>query len=1021
MPKSLAAFFLAALALPAMAVTPEHAAKMAESRELFFKQVRGILKENCVRCHGGEKTKSGFDLTTREGLLIGGDQDAAIVAGKSKESLLYQAVAHLDKELAMPPKKPKLPAESIAAIAKWIDLGAAYDKPLVDKSSREKAPMQVGRKDRAYWAYAPLREGPPPTTGDASLGDIDRFISAVHREKGLVASNAIPRSTLIRRAFLDLTGLPPTPEEIVRFVASSDPDAYANLLDDLLARPGYGERWGRHWLDLARFAESHGFEHDYDRKFAFHYRDFVIRALNADMPYDQFVKWQIAGDELAPDNSQAMAATGFLGAGVYPTQITINEAERIRFDAIDDMVATMGSTMLATTIGCARCHDHKYDPIPTRDYYELLSAFTTTVRSEIELAVNKPDGPTLAIYEEEAAQLKAEAESYLQGTVPDKLKEWLRTNRGKKTEKRTSPWTVLRAEPLVSKGGARFNRQPDGSYLATGANARFDTYTFVASAPFDKIRAIRIEALPHSSMKSGGPGRAGNGNIAMTDLKVMAGATVLKLANPRATFNQSNTLHVSKTIDGDKKSAWAVDPQFGKEHAAVYEVANPDVVTGTSRRLSFTLRFENNSQHNIGRLRISVSDRPAAKLPLLEGGTDASAAAGWEILTLDHSAGGKPQGADLVKITELYLQLDEGWAAINARRNALETKRPTGKKEKVMVCSEGFKPMRHHTSSGKIPDFYKESYYLVRGDPAQKDGTAPQGFLQVLMRNGAKPDHWRVISEAGARTSLKRLGVANWMTDVESGAGHLLARVIVNRLWQHHFGRGIVDTPNDFGFQGGRPTHPELLDYLARDLIANGWKLKGLHKKIMLSRTYRMGSTGTADNASKDPENRSWWKREPRRLEAEIIRDNALAVSGLLDRKMYGAGTLNQGMKRRSIYFFVKRSKLVPMMQLFDWPDTMTSQGRRAVTTTPSQALVFINSPEVREMARHFAKTVEKENDPIAAAMWRAHGKAPTEDERKMINKFFNEQIKSYGGKREPALVDFCHALLATNEMIYVK
>ncbi|MCS5539954.1 MAG: DUF1553 domain-containing protein, partial [Roseibacillus sp.] len=294
-------------------------------------------------------------------------------------------------------------------------------------------------------------------------------------------------------------------------------------------------------------------------------------------------------------------------------------------------------------------------------------------------------------------------------------------------------------------------------------------------------------------------------------------------------------------------------------------------------------------------------------------------------------------------------------------------------------------------------------------------------FLKVLMRNGTSAGAWVVSRPDGARTSMKRSGVAKWITDVESGAGHLLARVIVNRLWQHHFGRGIVESVNDFGFQGTKPTHPGLLDHLAGDLIAHGWTLKRMHKKIMMSAAYRMGSSDNGTNASADPGNRYWWKREPRRLEAEIIRDNALAVSGLLDRRMYGAGTLDQGMKRRSIYFFVKRSKMVPMMQLFDWPDSMTSQGQRAMTTTPSQALVFINSPQVREMATRFAKAILNESDPVSSAVYHAHGSPPTEEQRKRMNNFLNEQIASYGGKKEPALVDFCHALLASNEMIYVE
>jgi hypothetical protein len=676
------------------------------------------------------------------------------------------------------------------------------------------------------------------------------------------------------------------------------------------------------------------------------------------------------------------------------------------------MVATMGSAMLATTVGCARCHDHKYDPIPARDYYELLSAFTTTVRSEIELETVPSDPAALTQWTRTGAELATQAEHYRKHDAPRNLRAWLEKNRGTDSPEPASRWTIMEPTTLVSKGGTKFERQDDASWLATGPNPDFDTYTFTAPAPRGAITAIRIEALAHKSMVRGGPGRAPNGNFALSDVTVTAGKTPLVLANPLATFNQGNNLHANLTIDGDRKSSWAVDPQFGQDHAVVYEVANG---TEAKAPLTVTLQFNGNNLHNIGLLRISTSTQPPAALPLLEDAAYPLEATRSELLTLARNDAG------IERMVEVYLPLDEGWAELAAARAQHQAAKPVGKKEKVMVCSEGRKPMRHHTSSGKIPDFYTESFQLVRGDPAQKDGPASLGFLKVLMRNGATAAEWIEDAGPGARTSLKRTAVANWITDVENGAGHLLARVIVNRLWQHHFGRGLVGTPNDFGFQGTKPTHPDLLDHLARDLIAHGWKLKRLHKQIMLSDTYQLGGSDDARNREVDPGNLYWWKREPRRLEAEIIRDNALAVSGLLDRTMFGPGTLDQKMKRRSIYFFVKRSKLVPMMQLFDWPDTMTSLGRRTVTTTPSQALVFINSPEVREMATHFARSLASERDPVEAAVRRARGTPPTGAERELMLEFLNNQTHSHGGKKEPALVDFCHALLATNEMIYVE
>ena len=617
-------------------------------------------------------------------------------------------------------------------------------KPLVEQAQKRTGPMQVTSTDREYWAYAPLQQTFPKGAG------IDDFVRSKQKEKHLTAAPEASRSALIRRLYFDLTGLPPEPAAITAFLADKLPGAYEALVDRLLASPHFGERWARHWLDVARFAESHGFEHDYDRPYAFHYRDFVIRAFNQDMPYDKFVRWQLAGDELAPEDPLALMATGFLGAGVHPTQITISDAERIRYDSMDDMLATTGSAMLATTIGCARCHDHKYDPIPTYDYYRMLSAFTTTVRAEVTLDLGSPEQESTAEYEKVHADLK------------------------------------------------------------------------------------------------------------------------------------------------------------------------PNL-------------------------------------------------------------------------------------------------------QKVMISGEGerVKPLRLHTSSEQIPDFYKETYFLNRGDPNQKAGAAELGFLQVLTRTKEK-DRWANKSR-DKRTSGRRAALSYWITDVECGAGHLLARVIVNRLWQHYFGRGIVATPNDFGSQGDRPTHPELLDWLATELIRNGWRLKPIHKLILMSEAYRMGELQSADNERSDPENRFLWHRQPPRLEAEAIRDNALAVGGMLDETMFGPGTINEKMRRRSIYFTVKRSQLVPSMQLFDWPDTLTSLGRRAVTTTPSQALIFINDPQFRLMAEGFAGRIMEEEDRIGAAYMIAYGRPPSNRERTLGEGFVRRQLQSHNGDLRKTLSDFCAALMSANEFIYIE
>lgn len=708
-----------------------HAAAMAESLALFKSDVRAALTDNCVSCHGGKDLESLFDLTTREGLVAGGLIGTPVKPGDAKGSALIDYLAHR-KMPYMPPKKPQLAQDTIDKIARWIELGAAYDKPLSAPKTAAARPaeMQVTDADRAWWAYAPLR------TGFAKDASVDGYVEAARQARGLTAAPEASRRTLIRRLSFDVTGLPPEPAEIEAFVADRSPEAYGNLVDRLLASPRFGERWARHWLDVARYAESHGFEHDYDRKFAWHYRDFVIRAFNDDMPYDRFVRWQLAGDELAPQSNAALAATGFLVAGVFSTQMSLKDAEPSRYDALDDMLSTTGSAMLATTIGCARCHDHKYDPIPTRDYYRLLSIFTTTVRSEIDIPGAKRDPAT--------------------GRIP-----------------------------------------------------------------------------------------------------------------------------------------------------------------------------------------------------------------------------------------------------------------------RMMIGSEGehVLPLRLHVTNRDIPDFYPQTYVLKNGDPQQKQEIAEPGFLQVLTRGDMS--RWPAQSK-DPRTSGRRAALANWITDTEQGAGPLLARVIVNRIWQHYFGRGIAATPSDFGRQGAAPTHPELLDFLAGELIRNGWHLKPIHRLILTSAVYRMGDQGAAANRAADPDNLYLWRHAPRRLEAEAIRDNALAVSGLMDTTMEGPGG-DAASLRRSIYLTVKRSKPLPAIQLFDGPDTLASVEARAETTTPLQALHSINDPVMRRLAEGFAGRIMDTPDPVAAAYLIAYGRPASETERARAGAFIRRQTALRGGDTMKATADFCAALMSASEFITIE
>jgi mono/diheme cytochrome c family protein len=724
---------------PVAPVPANHAATMQEGLAVFKEQVRPVLVAQCLDCHGGKSKKGDFDLSDRKPLI-----DSGVIDGGGKASRLYALIAHAE-EPYMPHKAPKLADATIAQIVRWIDLGAPYDKPLVDRAGERvaKAAVDVVEPGRDFWSFRPLRiEGAPPVNHPKWVRTpIDRFILAKLEEKGLAPNPPADHRVLIRRVTFDLTGLPPTPEEVDAFLGDESSDAYANLVDHLLASPRYGERWARHWMDVARYAESHGYEQDTDRSFAYHYRDFLIKALNRDMPYDQLIRWQVAGDELAPDDPLAMAATGFLGAGAFPTQLTEAEFESARYNELDDMTATTGSAFLGLSIGCARCHDHKYDPIPSEDYYRLAATFTTTIRSEVELA--------------------------------------------------TAP-------------------------------------------------------------------------------------------------------------------------------------------------------------------------------------------------------GAKPV--------------------------------------KVQVTSEGFPHTKHFADERGFPHFYPKTYVLNRGDVNQKKAEAVPAFLRVLMRDGKDVGYWRVALPPGwTRTSFRRASLAKWLTDTDHGAGHLAARVVVNRVWQHHFGRGIVATPSDFGFQGERPTHPDLLDWLAVDLVHNGWQLKRLHKLIVTSSVYLQDSRSDEARAQVDRENTLYWRHTPRRLEAEAIRDALLAVGGGLDLTMYGPGTLDPNMSRRSIYFQIKRSQLIPTMMLFDWPEHLVSIGQRSVTTTAPQALMFMNSPLGRRSALGLAERVSGESDDASVrhVYQIAYGREPTAQEIKLSLAFIAKQSVGYknDGRREPdrmARVDLCQALISMSEFIYI-
>jgi hypothetical protein len=929
----------------------------------------------------------------------------------------------------MLPVKIQLIGKPLAIAFLWVGglcpaVVSLADEPIAIDHAKEK--MLVTERSREFWSFRPLTRPLAPTVkGEAwCQTPIDHFVLAKLQEKDLTPNPPADRRKLIRRAYFDLIGLPPSAEEVQAFVEDTSPESYERLIDHLLASPHYGERWARHWLDLARFGESHGFEHDTDRPTAYHYRDFVIQALNLDMPYDRFVQWQIAGDELEPQNPLALTATGFLAAGVHATQITANQAEKERYDELDDMAATIGNAMLGVTIGCARCHDHKFDPIPTVDYYRLVSTFTTAVRSEVDLDFY-PERfrQAQAQYDREHEPLVQALDRFTKERLPERLDHWLKAG-GKLPHPK---WLILDSANPKSQGGATFTNLNDGSYLVNGKNPRFDTYTFTVRTPLKGITAIRLEALADPSLVKNGPGRANNGNFALSDFEISAAAldsktppAKVKLINPKATFEQKG-LPVSAAIDDDKKSGWAIDPQFGKDHAVVFELESP-LGQDAGTLLTFTLRFETNDGHNIGRPRLSISTAPAPALIEGDAGPHDLVLEVGRVLEMPAGRRSEQQRSSLLK---WYTSVDPDWQKLNQAVQDHKKKKPKPNLTKVLITSEGVPPLRLNTQG---PDFYDKTYFLKRGDPSQKQGEATPGFLQVLMRTPEQEQRWRPAPPQGSHTTHRRAALANWITDVNHGAGHLLARVIVNRLWQHHFGRGIVATPNDFGSQGERPTHPELLDWLATELLRNGWRLKPLHKQIMMSAAYVQGGKFDPPAAAIDPDNQLFWRQPPRRLEGEVIRDAMLAVSGALDRKMFGPGTLDEGQRRRSVYFTMKRSKLIPILLLFDAPEPLQSIGSRGTTTVAPQALLLMNNQHVRSWAHEFARRLTPMAsrtlaEAVQSGYLTALGRLPSEEELTDTLVFLRDQAgpEKKGEDVHSALAALCQTLMSLNEFVYVE
>ncbi|MAW61850.1 MAG: hypothetical protein CMJ94_13615 [Planctomycetes bacterium] len=952
-----------------------------EGLRLFEERVRPILQNNCVECHNPSQSKGEFDLSTREALLFEGEFGAWVVPGDPDDSELFYLIDHEDKPF-MPKDAPQLSKEDRDALRRWVELGAPYSGPIAEQGG-----MQVTEADREHWAFRPLAED----TGRS----IDAHLQEALAERGLAMGPQAEPRTLLRRLTLDLTGLPPTPKVMEAFLAAWEQDAeaaYAAAVDRLLADPAYGERWGRHWLDAARYADSGGYEFDVERPDAWPYRDWVIEAYNQDLPYDEFLQLQLAGDELQPGNPAAHAATGFLTAG---PRITNQETIQNRYDELDDIVATIGSSMMGVTLGCARCHDHKFDPIPTRDYYAILGAFknTRTVKQPMlppaELAAYRAEK---AAFDERMSAAQAAADQ-----AKDQIRDAIVARRLGKLELTEEAAQLLLAEQDPDLPIWRYTlRKPADDWFQDD----FDDSDWPEGAP--------------------GFGTAGTPGARV--------GTQWKSKNIwlRRAF-EHRWLHMSDyglAIHHDEDVAVYLNGEL------IYEaegyVTDYQFVPLPRKALDLLRPMQRNvlavhCKQTVGGQYVDVHFVDRATMAPHQSLADHVFESRWQTL--------RDQFGDVLQVSDEQLK-EEASAAeaaeLERHRAAIQELRreePRGPQRVLSIQDKGPEP--------------EKNWLLARGNPLDPKDELDLAFLQVIGPANPEEAGFPVQPRVDGRSSGQRTSLAQWMTDVERGAGRLVARVEANRIWHHHFGVGLVTTPGDFGTMADPPSHPALLDDLAQRLIAHGWSRKALHREILLSDAYRQQGQWTPQLEQTDGENRLWSYRPPVRLEAEAIRDSILAVSGALNPEMGGPGVRpwihpdaiatgstekwpkgvvdGPATWRRTVYVFQRRSVLMPTLETFDLPNATQSCTRRNRTTTPTQALAMLNNPFMRQQAKLFAARLEREAgadraDQVQHAFALALGRPPSESELAQCLSFLTDET----------LADLCQVLFNLNEFLYL-
>ncbi|MEO7298681.1 MAG: PSD1 and planctomycete cytochrome C domain-containing protein [Verrucomicrobiota bacterium] len=969
-----------------------------------FGAVRTILESKCIECHGGKFERASLNLSTHESLLRGGESGSAIVAGDAKASLLYKKITHAD-EPGMPYKREKLSDAEIAQLAKWINAGAVYEQPLTAKAEK-------------IWSLQPLKKSEPPKTKNKSWAKtpIDQFVLAKLEEKGMEPSPPADKRTLLRRVTFDLIGLPPTPEEMRDFLSDDSSNAFEKVVDRLLASPRYGERWARHWLDAVHYADTHGHDQDLQRPNAWPYRDYLIGAFNMDKPYARFVEEQLAGDILFPEEPEGIVATGFIVAGpwdassqMFITDDTVDKKMARNLDR-DDMVMTTMSTFVSSTVHCARCHNHKFDPILQSEYYNLQAVFAGVDRADRPYDLDPSTNMLRQTLLRKKTALDVKDKKLIDSLlVPDmqaKVAAWEKTMPDEKM------WTVLDPMSFTSSNGVTLTKQKDFSILASGESPKVDTYTIVAKTDLKGVTAVRLEVLTDASHPRNGPGRQPeNGNFHLSEFRVavaqkenLAAPKAVSLQNASADFSQDNW-PIAKALDGDTNTAWGVFPETGKPHLAVFELKE-NLTLEEGATLIFTLEQLHGREHTILRPRISVTTaaRPVRVDPLPENIK--------KILAVAADQRSKEQK---IELAAYYLkgQIEKEIAALPPPLS-------------VFAAANDFPPQGNFTPS-KIP---RQVHLLKRGDILKLGDAAIPGALSCVSEIPSQFELPDPNDEGARRTAL-----AKWITNPKNV---LAWRSIVNRVWHYHFGKGIVDTPGDFGEMGSKPTHPELLDWLAIWFQENGGSMKKLHRLILTSAVYQQSSQDNPAFSKIDSGNFYLWRMNRNRLDAESIRDGVLQITGKLNLKMGGPPVQQFVLEnpipsntpivdynrfdvdkpenfRRSIYRYLYRSLPDPFMDTLDCADPSQLTPVRNISMTALQALALWNDALMVRQSEHFAARLAEMNSDlekqIIAAYDLALGRAPKHSEL--------EVLKDYA--KEHGMANACRVILNSNEFIFVN